>query len=956
MFFCLVLAGVVATPTTAGPVPVVDWASQPIAANETVLLLGGPFTAASVISLTPRVSSSHQQDGFTLPPPTPLQPSPGSVKFRIPASTPHAQWDVVVDGSAPYTLNAPQPWWVGGDLRQVATPGGYLRVFGSCVFIQSDAVLETERRVKAATSALAAAFDEQFVEEGDARMDGLMARVQEMDAAGKAHEATTKSSSSILRLVPTARTSISTSTTSSLPTVLIHSDPENSTAWSAWFSLPKSITPGKYTVEVANQLDPENFVALGRFGSYQSPTASNVTTVDIIGAASVEARHPWKATGSQVFNVADYGPFGLPGCGPGWSKLACPIDNATGKLVSPDNFWTNATVAIERAIAAAGAAGGGVVYFPRGTYFINSTYGFEIPWNVKLEGEGKELVELIFTETYSVCTSPTCLAKPYSAQSGALAYFRGPTTGTGGWAISDLTIYFTAFHNDIFYVNSNTSGFEMQRVRVTANSFLGGSGPDKGRSPQANVSWGLQDPGAVLVILATDYLIEDCDLYGDQAVITSTSQPGYCVVQKGSKYGPAHCHGSAWGIIRSNRLYNGGTSHFMAQWKQMIFENNTVTGVSPISGGQSVGTGPGGGRAQHIYHARNTIQFVWGNDREIVTFDDAGAAYLGAVASVSPDGRTLTLADDARSTVSGEWKGWDGAAVSVLNGTGVGTWRRVVVSGIDATGNEGEFYNPRNRTWKIDRPFGFALTAGQSISITPARSRVIFEGDHFLDGGTLQFYGQAQECVVQSLVGERVAGMVAWGQWRGWYTPPCGTMGMPPCTTESADRMAVESDDESGGSKAVRLGGEMGNGIMMNTQLSYLDNEILEGNTIVRWSATGGGSYAPGFGKFYNGAKFSIQSVSIRPSTGPCKNEKGGVCHDWSQLAATTAVVYRRNVAHSNGGFQVAGGQFTTSIRDVIIEGNTVLQTNPEHAMQVAQQMHDLLNGTCIVRGNVLPV
>jgi hypothetical protein len=154
--------------------------------------------------------------------------------------------------------------------------------------------------------------------------------------------------------------------------------------------------------------------------------------------------------------------------------------------------------------------------------------------------------------------------------------------------------------------------------------------------------------------------------------------------------------------------------------------------------------------------------------------------------------------------------------VSILNGTGVGTWRRVVHSGIDATGHEGEWYNPHNRTWYIDRAFPFSLTEGQVISITPARARIIFEEDHLLDGGNLQFYGQAQECVVESLVGERIAGMVAWGQWRGWYTPPCGTMGRPPCPPPA------------------RLGGEMGNGIMMNTQLSYLNNHITVGNKIVR--------------------------------------------------------------------------------------------------------------------------
>ena len=45
----------------------------------------------------------------------------------------------------------------------------------------------------------------------------------------------------------------------------------------------------------------------------------------------------------------------------------------------------------------------------------------------------------------------------------------------------------------------------------------------------------------------------------------------------------------------------------LLQWKQVIFEDNEVTGISPISGGQSLGTGPGGGRAQHVFHAKNRL-------------------------------------------------------------------------------------------------------------------------------------------------------------------------------------------------------------------------------------------------------------------------------------------------------------------------------------------------------------
>jgi len=105
----------------------------------------------------------------------------------------------------------------------------------------------------------------------------------------------------------------------------------------------------------------------------------------------------------------------------------------------------------------------------------------------------------------------------------------------------------------------------------------------KGRSAAANVSWQTQDPDSLVVVQGSEYVIEDCDLYSDSGVITSTTRPQLCETQMDTHMGKAHCHGSSWGAIRNNRLYNGGTSHFMNQWKQMIFENNTVIGVSPIA-------------------------------------------------------------------------------------------------------------------------------------------------------------------------------------------------------------------------------------------------------------------------------------------------------------------------------------------------------------------------------------
>eukprot|EP01043_Picozoa_sp_COSAG02_P010393 COSAG02_NODE_364_length_23758_cov_17.250011_16_plen_133_part_00 len=128
---------------------------------------------------------------------------------------------------------------------------------------------------------------------------------------------------------------------------------------------------------------------------------------------------------------------------------------------------------------------------------------------------------------------------------------------------------------------------------------------------------------------------------------------------------------------------------------------------------------------------------------------------------------------------------------------------------------------------------------------------------------------------------------------------------------------------------------------MANVQLSYLNNHIAVGNKIVRWHAMGGGSFMPGFQKFYNGATFSIESVGIRVDSQTTR--------DWTQLAATMAVIYRSNTVDSNGGFNVANGLPTTAIRDVVIEGNRISHTDADKALQISST---LTSTTCVVRGN----
>ena len=99
-----------------------NWMSQLIAANETVLLAGGGFNTSSVVQLT--------RPGMPTITTNPLHVSEVALSFILPAAVSSLSWGVTVDGSNELWLNAPEIWWWQGDLGVAASVGGQLRVFG----------------------------------------------------------------------------------------------------------------------------------------------------------------------------------------------------------------------------------------------------------------------------------------------------------------------------------------------------------------------------------------------------------------------------------------------------------------------------------------------------------------------------------------------------------------------------------------------------------------------------------------------------------------------------------------------------------------------------------------------------------------------------------------------------------------------------------------------------------
>lgn len=329
----------------------------------------------------------------------------------------------------------------------------------------------------------------------------------------------------------------------------------------------------------------------------------------------------------------------------------------------------------------------------------------------------------------------------------------------------------------------------------------------------------------------------------------------------------------------------------MDQWKQVVVEDNVVTGASLAAAGNNIAT-YNGGYAQHVAMLNNSISHVWGGDREVMTYDNAGGAYFGAVVSVT--GATITTAGDriplnrtgnANSATGGGWV-VEGGALIVLNGTGGGQIRRIIAS----TGPRG---------WVLDAPLGPLDLAGGSepsfVQVLPFRGRNIFHGNHLSDCGAVQFYGIGIENVVAENRLERMAGVVSWGQWRQWHP------------TTPAPPLVTSWDAVSPGN--TRVGGEMGCGANPNIFNVFERNDFLEGNTIVNYNTPEGASYNWGSGYL------------LTSSNG---GGAGGAASTRTEtLTMNSFAVFRGNRIRSNGGILVAGDS-----ENVLVEHNSIEQSD----------------------------
>ncbi|MBT3380009.1 MAG: hypothetical protein HN742_36070 [Lentisphaerae bacterium] len=146
--------------------PVIFWVSDPVQADDTVLVAGSGF------GKDPAVELSALRDGIRGMPDAPIawprrpkltsvdvmQPRDESLKFTIPAGARGNAWLLRVvtqagDVSNPVRLNTPSPYWSQGDQGlRAASPGGWLRLFGRCVGSKDNAGKAVLRQIKGGTT------------------------------------------------------------------------------------------------------------------------------------------------------------------------------------------------------------------------------------------------------------------------------------------------------------------------------------------------------------------------------------------------------------------------------------------------------------------------------------------------------------------------------------------------------------------------------------------------------------------------------------------------------------------------------------------------------------------------------------------------------------------------------------------------------------------------------------
>ncbi|MBJ7259251.1 MAG: hypothetical protein JHD33_06900 [Chthoniobacterales bacterium] len=449
------------------------------------------------------------------------------------------------------------------------------------------------------------------------------------------------------------------------------------------FALPADLAAGEYEVVWQNGLD--------------HPAAQTVA-----GRIRIAPRPPVPA---EVFDVTKFG--------------AVPAEPAylqyTTAMKSDEQV--DSADAVQKALDAAGKAGGGIVQFPRGVFVLSR--GINVPLNVTLRGAGSGLTALSYVDDLLPREERKKKlywgAKQVEPIKG-VGFEPHPylIRGEGRFTVEDLAIYAVNHHAGIqseLPVNSPNAGHvTIRRVLMRLDRFINNDRTDRHYSDAKDVflkRWQDKRRTGAIDVGGPNIQVTDCDIYSSLQVLMLNGSSGYIARNRFSAV-PRH-----WTV-------------FGRRTQKVIFEENDCAdgGVS-LNSVHDMVTNDGQTRIQsmysrEIYIARNAMKDSYRGDRDGGFNSDFHAPvgiYTGNVKKC--DGATLELPEE---TEDAEFPTkWLGAVVVVLDGKGAGQYRSL-------TGGSG-------KTLLVDRPWEVPLDSTSFISVCKALDHVIAVDNEVHDAG-----------------------------------------------------------------------------------------------------------------------------------------------------------------------------------------------------------------------------
>ena len=487
-----------------------------------------------------------------------LSPSGDSVSAVIPAAAPASTYSVQLVGhdgsvlSEPYAVNVPELWWAQGDLGSAASPGGWIRLFGRgltlptegrgtkrCVVCELDGIVD----------ALVQAKEQEDV---DWRLVASLATQAERLATTQLLQQQQKESHG-----GATTTLTMTADAPGAHSIVLHASTRRLSTFSAEFPVPAATPPGNYSILLSNG---QAATSLRWFLSPQQPSRS-----------IVEVRAD-RQQSARIFRVSDYGcSGGLNHTNPKDITSAEPID---------------CTAAIHRALAAAyeHSPAPSTVLFGPGRWYLQPP--LLLPDGVTIAGDSMSTTALYFSQESANKTftappegMPPALIGPAESSAAVVGAHAGASTTTFG--VRDMCIYSLSYYSAVINISASTSDVAVRRVRIRANAF-NGRNSDTRRVPWQETVGGNGPP--VILLQGSSSQITDCDIYATWIAIASHGHYG--------SSSPAHS--SRFTLIRNNTIWNGGACFWADQAKEVIFEDNRCSGISPMSGGNGIMTYGGG--------------------------------------------------------------------------------------------------------------------------------------------------------------------------------------------------------------------------------------------------------------------------------------------------------------------------------------------------------------------------